>query len=363
MIFSDLLCSVVHVFPPRFVGKNKRNLQEFVVVNDERRPLILTLWEEFLQTEAPYLAQNVHNMPIILGMRLSVNTFYGLSIGTVPNSTIMFEPPIQEAKQLHLWMENNKEYVESVVSQKLYEKSNQPINQPLGFQIRKIGQILSLTEMVKSFWIRARLQIIESDNSLYFLACPDCCRPCGAEYKYEFTCFYCHHDFPSPKPMLRFQADLCDGTGSLRVYIEHNEAKNLLGMSGEEIIEAEDQKKQPKLDDINDKFKDIQFLFQVRTSKNEVRGKLFIRNTIITCLPSTEAPSTSHSSVEKSSSLPIQKHQHTDVTMVESQESTSQIEERCLPADPAEQHSSAGKKRLPPKEKLAKEASKHAKQE
>ncbi|XP_073021305.1 uncharacterized protein [Primulina eburnea] len=54
-----------------------------------RRASILTLLEEFLQTEAPYLTKNVHNMPIILGMRLSVNTFYGLSIGTTP-STILF---------------------------------------------------------------------------------------------------------------------------------------------------------------------------------------------------------------------------------------------------------------------------------
>lgn len=354
----------MHVFPPRLIGKNKRNLQEFVIVNEERRPLILTLWEEFLQTEAPYLTQNVHNMPIILGMRLSVNTFYGLSIGTIPNSTILFEPPIQKAKQLHLWIEKNKEYVETVVTQKLYDKANQPINKPLGFQIRKISQILSLPEMVKSFWIRAWLQIIEPDHSLYFLACPDCCRPCGAEYKYEFTCFYCHNDFPSPKPLLRFQADLCDGTGNLRAYVEHNEAKKLLGMSGEEIIEAEHEKTQPNLTEINEKFKKKQFLFQLRTSKNEVRGKLFIRNTIITCLPSSESSSSSHSSEEKSSALPMQKDQLADVTMIESQESTSQAEESQLPADIAEQQqSSTGKRRLETKEKLAEEALKHAKQE
>ncbi|XP_073272455.1 replication protein A 70 kDa DNA-binding subunit B-like [Primulina huaijiensis] len=76
----NLLCSVVHVFLPRFVEKTKRNLQEFVIVNEERRPSILTLWEEFLQTEAPFLAQNVHTLPVILGMRLSVNTFYGILI-------------------------------------------------------------------------------------------------------------------------------------------------------------------------------------------------------------------------------------------------------------------------------------------
>ncbi|XP_073311155.1 replication protein A 70 kDa DNA-binding subunit B-like [Primulina huaijiensis] len=96
----NYLCSVIHVFPPRFVERTKRNLQDFVIVKEERRPLILTLWEEFLQSEAPYLKKNVHNMPIVLGMRLSVNTFYGLSIGTIPSSTILFDPPISEAEDL-----------------------------------------------------------------------------------------------------------------------------------------------------------------------------------------------------------------------------------------------------------------------
>lgn len=133
---------MIHVFPPRFVERTKRNLQDFVVVNEERRPLILTLWEEFLQSEAHYLTQNVHNMPIILGMRLAVNTFYGLSTGTVPNSTILFDPPIPQAEQLKLWIEANKEYIETVVSDKLYDKEKRSVDQPSYSQIRKISQIL-----------------------------------------------------------------------------------------------------------------------------------------------------------------------------------------------------------------------------
>ncbi|XP_073275243.1 replication protein A 70 kDa DNA-binding subunit B-like isoform X2 [Primulina huaijiensis] len=200
----DLLCSVIHVFFPQFVERTKRNLQEFVIVNEERRPLILTLWEEFLQTEALFLTQDVHTLPVILGMRLSVNTFYGLSIGTVPNSTILFDPPIQQAELLKQWLQSNKKYIESVVSQKLYDKANQEIDQPFDSQIRKISQILSLNEVVKSFWIRARITIKNSENCVYFLACPDCSKACGGAYKYEFTCFYCNHNFPSPKPLLRF---------------------------------------------------------------------------------------------------------------------------------------------------------------
>ncbi|XP_073047632.1 uncharacterized protein [Primulina eburnea] len=173
-------------------------------------------------------------------MRLSVNIFYGLSIGTVPNSTILFDLSIQQAELLKQWMQNNKEYIETVVSQKLYDKANQEINQLFNSQIRKISQILSLNE-VKSFWIKAKIRIKTSEGSVYFLACPSCSKSCGAAYKYEFTCFYCNHDFPSPKPLLQFQAELFDDTGNLTAYVEHKEASMLLCMSGEDKIEAEEQ--------------------------------------------------------------------------------------------------------------------------
>ncbi|KAL8552213.1 hypothetical protein ACS0TY_001057 [Phlomoides rotata] len=68
----NLLCGVIHVFPPRFIQKNNRMVQDFVIINEERRPTILTLWEEFVKSEASDLTENIANMPVILGMRLSV---------------------------------------------------------------------------------------------------------------------------------------------------------------------------------------------------------------------------------------------------------------------------------------------------
>ncbi|XP_073307264.1 uncharacterized protein [Primulina huaijiensis] len=178
-------------------------------------------------------------MPIIFGMRLSVNTFYGLSIGTIQSSIILFDPPTAQAEDLRLWVKANREYAETVISQKLYEQAYQIVDQQLSFQIRKISQILSLAETFKSFWLKAKLQITDSQHCLYFLACPSCAKSCGAAYGYEFTCFYCNSSFPGPKPLLRFQADLSDGPGILPVYVENREAKMLQGMTGEELVEAD----------------------------------------------------------------------------------------------------------------------------
>ncbi|XP_075514204.1 replication protein A 70 kDa DNA-binding subunit B-like isoform X2 [Primulina tabacum] len=336
----NLLCSVVHVFPPRFVEKTKRNLQEFVIVNEERKPLILTLWEEFLQTETPFLTQNVHTFPVILGMRLSVNTFYGLSIGTVPNSTILFDPPIQRSDLLKRWLQTNQEYIEAVVSQKLYDKENQEIDQPFSSHIRKISQILSLHE-VKSFWIKAKIRIKNPEDSVYFLACPGCSKSCGAAYKYEFSCFYCNHDFPSPKPLLQFQAELFDGTGNLTAFIENKEASMLLCASGEDMIEAEENRTPFTPEIFNEKSKELPFLFQLRTSWSKTRGKTFVRNTVIACLPAAESSSTSHSYEHKSSASKVLRLTQDDVAAAESQENVAAAESQENVAAAESQESSS----------------------
>ncbi|XP_073307406.1 replication factor A protein 1-like [Primulina huaijiensis] len=296
-------------------------------------------------------------------MRLSVNTFYGISVGTVPNSTILFDPPIQQAGLLKRWLEANKEYIETVVSQKLYDKANQETAQPFDSQIRKISQILSLNEVVKSFWIKARITIKNSGNCVYFLACPGCSKSCGGAYKYEFTCFYCNHEFPSLKPLLRFQAELFDGTGSLYAYVEHKEATMLLCMSGEDLIDAEENDMPFCPDTFNQKLQESKFLFQLRTMWNKTRGKNYVRNTVIACLPATESSSASHSYEDKGSSFKAEGLLEANVVVSESQESSSAMQKDHFEPDiKAQPSSSTGKRKLEDKEALC-DSKKHVKQD
>ncbi|XP_075499717.1 uncharacterized protein LOC142538237 [Primulina tabacum] len=219
-------------------------------------------------------------------------------------------------------------------------------------------------DQFKSFWLKARLKITESQQCLYFLACPSCAKSCGAAYGYEFTCFYCNDSFPGPKPLLRFQADLSDGTGTLPVYVEHREAEMLLGMTGEELIEANQEGRHFCPTDINDKFTDFQFLFQVRTSRTETRGRTFVRNTVIACLPPSEASSASRSSEEKSLSSHVQKKLLPTIPTSESQTSTSTTQQQHIPTTLADhQSSSTGKRSLDSGDDITENVPKHAKRD
>ncbi|XP_073292660.1 uncharacterized protein [Primulina huaijiensis] len=198
------------------------------------------------------------------------------------------------------------------------------------------------------------------------MACPNCSKACGGAYKYEFTCFYCNQNFPSPKPLLRFQAELFDGTGNLHVYVEHKEASILLCMSGEDVIEAE-EKEMPFCPNVfNQKLQETQFLFQLRTSWNKARGKSFVRNTVIACLPASESSSASasHSYEDKGSTFKGEGLLQENVALSESQESSSAMQEEHFETDLKTQHASiTGKRRIDSKEKVLSGSLKHVKQD
>ncbi|XP_073039398.1 uncharacterized protein [Primulina eburnea] len=229
-----------------------------------------------------------------------------LSIGTVPNNTILYDPPIQQAELLKQWLQTNKEYIEIVVSQKLYDKANQEIDQPFESQIRKSSQILSLNEV----------------------------------------------------------AELFDGTGNLHAYVEHKEESMLLCMSGEDVIEAK-EKKMPFCPNIfNQKLRESQFLFQLRTSWNKTRGKSFVRNTIIAYLPASESSSTSHNYEDKCSTFKGEGFLRENVAVSESQESRSAMQEEHFEIELKTHHASiTGKRRLECREKVLSESLKHVKQD
>ncbi|XP_075494694.1 uncharacterized protein LOC142532260 [Primulina tabacum] len=99
----------------------------------------------------------------------------------------------------------------------------------------------------------------DSQHCLYFLSCPSCTKSCGAAYGYKFACFYCNNTFPGPILLLRFQAELSDGTGNLTVYVEHREAQMLLGMTDEELVEAAQEGKDFSPNSINENSKIVNF--------------------------------------------------------------------------------------------------------
>ncbi|XP_073130774.1 uncharacterized protein [Henckelia pumila] len=160
------------------------------------------------------------------------------------------------------------------------------------------------------------------------------------------------------KTIDQLKVDLLDGTGNISAYVENEEAEMLLGASAEKVMETKHEEQDLNPRTINEKIKDLQFLFQIRTIKNETRGKTFVRNTIVKCLQQHDSSSSTHSSKELTSPIQVGKDLVIDMPMIESQESTSKLEEEHAATNPT-----TGKRSLDSKEMTAHKSVKHHKED
>ncbi|CAA0827008.1 Unknown protein, partial [Striga hermonthica] len=72
----NLLGVIVHAFPIKTLGQ-KNTVRDLVIVNEEEKPLLLTLWNQF-ETEddvGQNLANTIASGNIVLSMRIKVTTF------------------------------------------------------------------------------------------------------------------------------------------------------------------------------------------------------------------------------------------------------------------------------------------------
>ncbi|KAL3527842.1 hypothetical protein ACH5RR_012498 [Cinchona calisaya] len=114
-----ILCAVVNVLPGRTMPRDNKQvqIQEFVIVNDECKPVIFTMWEEFLDSYAAQLVDVAPTFPIIL-------------IITQVKNYCQAYTPIPQAAELQNWVKGNCTYIEKSVPDRLYEREHQTIETP-----------------------------------------------------------------------------------------------------------------------------------------------------------------------------------------------------------------------------------------
>ncbi|CAI9117648.1 OLC1v1019086C1 [Oldenlandia corymbosa var. corymbosa] len=175
----DVLCSVIHFHPVHFVATKGKSVQEFVIVNQERCPMFLSLWEESLHEEGQRLVNNIHKNPVILATRLAVTSFHGISVNAQPNSVLLFDAPIAEAQELESWLQFQIQlsdktgtlnaFIEGNEAEKLLTISAEQLakynNQNKHLDIDKINNNLENSD--RMFHLRSTIKIQQETPSRY----------------------------------------------------------------------------------------------------------------------------------------------------------------------------------------------------
>ncbi|KAK4419366.1 hypothetical protein Salat_2349500 [Sesamum alatum] len=124
----DVLAIVVDKLEQRSINTKygMSTIQEFVLVNDERKPMLLTLWNEVIPTEGAAILDAADKMPIIAATRLHVTDYNGISLSARGFANIIVNPSYSETQSLRTWRAKNHVFLSELVREKKYLKRSSP---------------------------------------------------------------------------------------------------------------------------------------------------------------------------------------------------------------------------------------------
>ncbi|XP_016515741.1 replication protein A 70 kDa DNA-binding subunit D-like isoform X1 [Nicotiana tabacum] len=112
----NILAVVVHCGLPKYAGRGPNRCREIIVTDNQKKRLLLTLWEDFSEVEGTKIQQKIESKvnyderyPVILGRSIGISPYNGLSLQTRFNSTIQIDPAYPQALELIKWAKANKD--------------------------------------------------------------------------------------------------------------------------------------------------------------------------------------------------------------------------------------------------------------
>ncbi|XP_042956417.1 replication protein A 70 kDa DNA-binding subunit B-like [Carya illinoinensis] len=92
----------IQMMPPREVStvNGKATVQDIQLIDKSLKPLILTMWARFVHDECQQISNIIATKPIILGMRIKVGSYEGLSLSSQVTSVFTIDPLLPAAVSL-----------------------------------------------------------------------------------------------------------------------------------------------------------------------------------------------------------------------------------------------------------------------
>ncbi|XP_041001530.1 uncharacterized protein LOC121247218 [Juglans microcarpa x Juglans regia] len=109
-------------------------------------PISLTMWGQFVQDECKKISEIIGSKPVILGTRIRVGSYNGLSLSSRLKSKFMINPALPEATSLQEWAVINDLLLERIIAKCL----TYPSTSLSSVDIREIIKNCDVAEFIKS---------------------------------------------------------------------------------------------------------------------------------------------------------------------------------------------------------------------
>ncbi|KAL3850638.1 hypothetical protein ACJIZ3_012520 [Penstemon smallii] len=280
-IFIDVVAIVIQKGELRsFTLYNKdTKLREFAIMNQEKKVVMLTLWNAIAEAEGDFIDKATDTLPIIRATQLLVSAHRDGTLSSTASTVIELEPEIPEVASLKIWRSNNlKCIVDAINAKDYFERVESSAVFPTN-EITLISDILS-EEKNDRFTVEVAAVVINTEQKYYYMACKKCFSSVDADYDYEYTCAMCG-DKTQAKPRERIHLSIFDSTGSLDVTVFGPPVTHLMEMDSEMCMKLSDKGEAVTAEWINHKLSGKTFYMKIRRKENSVGAHLKQQYTVI----------------------------------------------------------------------------------
>ncbi|XP_019254263.1 PREDICTED: replication protein A 70 kDa DNA-binding subunit B-like isoform X2 [Nicotiana attenuata] len=304
--YQHVLAIVLNGSSSTYASNGKR-IQDFIIMDDQKKPTKFTLWKDFIDHDGNKLFKQLKEYPVILARKIGrpkspsgsglTNRFSTTHTGLTSrfSTTIEINPPYPQANALRTWARENEQMLiaytiesTSPTGSLLFVPFEEEIVPIADIQQQSPGQIFS---------IQAEVALQNEKQRFFILACSDC--------KQHFTrtvsrrTFYCTNCRRSTLlvPRCQFEVTVTDQSGSTTATISDEHAENILLLTSEELYNIYNVKKElPPIVNAQKQLTGKIFNLQMKKlfTKNHdaVPGKLVILSFIPKGNPASQTPST-----------------------------------------------------------------------
>ncbi|KAH7536793.1 hypothetical protein FEM48_Zijuj03G0024200 [Ziziphus jujuba var. spinosa] len=165
--------------------------------------VMLTMWNQFVNNECTQILNIMNRKPIIIGCRLKVSSYNGISLSTKSSNSFVIELEIPQAAALSIWYNANAEKAIDIICGRI------------GLETKSLSTLPSAEDIIAIKMI---------DNQL----------------NTRFNCLYCRHDQVKAMPRCRVIVDLIDESSSLNATLFRNQVEKFLGCTTYELMNKSD---------------------------------------------------------------------------------------------------------------------------
>ncbi|KAL3849518.1 hypothetical protein ACJIZ3_011400 [Penstemon smallii] len=267
----DILAIVVDKKDQRSftAGEKEYIVKEYAMVNEEKKVVILTLWNAVAESEGNIINSALDTFPVLRVSNLSVSAHYDGSFGSTPSTAVLLDPAIPEADELRIWRSSNLKYIVETSSKDHFVHTETSESLPKE-EIYLIEDVLK-NEKVEKFTVQVKARIVDLDQKFFYMACGKCYSGINAEYKYEYTCVSCKRSTKA-EPREKVHLNIFDQSGSLDVTVFGPQAIKILQMDSVMCMDLCNAKNSPSVNRINETLSSEVFLMKIRKRKRTIGG-------------------------------------------------------------------------------------------